>query len=237
MGAFAIIDRAVAALISTLSALRGRRIFHPYGLAYTGTVTITHPPGRPTESVLLGSKHTYPAIIRFSRGSGLPQPLPDILGIAIRVLDIYGPGQHQDLLFAASGNGWIANRLLLFATGYFTRPFSSILTYHVGSQLLLFGLLPPSPPPKRGGTDLEELRDLAQRGQLHYRLAIATPTQRFTTIGTLQVTAEASSTVSEQLRFNPWHTGGGIAPVGFLNRLRRSAYRASQQGRAASKVG
>ena len=36
---------------------------------------------------------------------------------------------------------------------------------------------------------------------------------------------------TEALRFNPWTTGPGIRPSGWLNLLRDAAYRASQRGR------
>ena len=36
---------------------------------------------------------------------------------------------------------------------------------------------------------------------------------------------------TEALRFNPWTTGPGIHPSGWLNLLRDAAYRASQRGR------
>ncbi len=43
--------------------------------------------------------------------------------------------------------------------------------------------------------------------------------------------------VGEDLRFDPWHAGPGLRPVGVLNRVRRPAYRASQQGRGAPRQG
>jgi hypothetical protein len=46
------------------------------------------------------------------------------------------------------------------------------------------------------------------------------------------VTADAPLTAdqTEALRFNPWTTGPGIRPAGWLNLLRDAAYRASQRG-------
>jgi hypothetical protein len=40
-----------------------------------------------------------------------------------------------------------------------------------------------------------------------------------------------SAEQTEALRFNPWSTGPGIHPSGWLNLLRDAAYRASQRGR------
>jgi hypothetical protein len=40
-----------------------------------------------------------------------------------------------------------------------------------------------------------------------------------------------SADQTEALRFNPWTTGPGIRPSGWLNLLRDTDYRASQRGR------
>ena len=37
---------------------------------------------------------------------------------------------------------------------------------------------------------------------------------------------------AELMRFDPWHDGGGLAPVGALNEARRLVYPASQWGRS-----
>jgi hypothetical protein len=42
--------------------------------------------------------------VRFSRGFGLPEPLPEILSVAVKVRDAYGPGADQDFLMTASGD-------------------------------------------------------------------------------------------------------------------------------------
>src|SRR4029450_7999147 len=45
---------------------------------------------------------THQALLRFSRGAGLPEPLPDALGVAIKLPDAHGPGVDQDLLLTSS---------------------------------------------------------------------------------------------------------------------------------------
>ena len=59
--------------------------------------------------------------MRFSRGAGLPEPLPDILGVAVRVLDSHGPGGHQDFLLATSSGLPVAHHALLPATTFWER--------------------------------------------------------------------------------------------------------------------
>jgi hypothetical protein len=46
----------------------------------------------------------YDAVVRFSRGGGLPEPLPDALGVAVRLPDAYGPGRTQDFLVTSSAD-------------------------------------------------------------------------------------------------------------------------------------
>jgi len=50
-------------------------------------------------------------------------------------------------------------------------------------------------------------------------------------LATLTVGQPLSVEQTEALQFNPWATGPGIRPSGWLNLLRDVAYRASQRGR------
>jgi hypothetical protein len=43
-------------------------------------------------------------VVRFSRAGGLPEPLPDALGVAVRLPGAYGPGRDQDLLVTSSAD-------------------------------------------------------------------------------------------------------------------------------------
>lgn len=40
----------------------------------------------------------------------------------------------------------------------------------------------------------------------------------------------------EELNFSPAHTGGGLEPIGFFNRVRPPAYAASQEGRREAEA-
>jgi hypothetical protein len=51
--------------------------------ARDGPVWLCSSPARPIRPLL-----------RFSRGAGLPEPLPDVLGVAIRLPDAHGPGRQ-----------------------------------------------------------------------------------------------------------------------------------------------
>src|SRR5215210_1279406 len=121
---------AIGGGFGALSRLRGARIFHPDGVGYAGALRITRPqtgyPGVP----LLQRRGEHRALIRFSRGAGLPEPLPDVLGLALRILDVHGRGRHQDFLLVTSADAPVLHHLLLPGVrGFFAQSFSSVLPY------------------------------------------------------------------------------------------------------------
>lgn len=216
-----------ATTFGVLSALRGARIFHPDGVAFDATVEI-EPRGAAYGALLLDSPGTYPALVRLSRGAGVPEPAPDVLGLAVRVLDLYGDGAGQDLLFATSGEAPGLRHSLLPSPGFADRIYSSVLTYRVGDAHLLFGARAAQYVPAR---TLAAVAEAANRGRLSFDLLVAPVVGPWRRFGVLRVGASLGEGVGDELRFNPWNTGGGIVPEGPLQVLRRSAYVASQTGR------
>jgi hypothetical protein len=214
-----------------VSRLRGgHRSLHPNGDAYEAKFVV--PERRESLGAdLLDEPGERRAIVRFSRGAGLPEPLPDILGIAIRVLDAHGPGGHQDFLLATSSGLPVAHHALLPATTFFDRTFSSILVYSIGGATRLVGAEPRSSAPVDHGTGLDAVRVAASRGQLFYDLSLAAPFGRFDPVARLDVGAPLPDEQGERLTFNVWNSGGGIRPGGPFQGLRMPAYEGSQSGR------
>ena len=134
------IETPTRGLFGVLSALRGRRIFHPQGIGHEATPSIPGPvPGERGVPLLEGAGR-HPAIVRLSRGAGLPEPLPDVLGLAMRLLDVHGPGRHQDFLLVSSASPPLGRHLLLPGLGGFGRQtFSSLLAYRFAGRLRLVG--------------------------------------------------------------------------------------------------
>jgi len=180
---------------------------------------------------LFDEQGTRNAIVRFSRGAGLPEPLPDILGIAVRVLDAHGEGAHQDFLLASSSALPVAHHALLPGRSFFDRTFSSVLVYSVGGSLRVVGALPVSSVPHGGDAGLGGVGVAAARGQLAYDLALAGPLGRFAPVARLEIGSRLDADEAERLRFNVWNTAGGISPAGPFQGLRLPAYEGSQQGR------
>jgi hypothetical protein len=226
---------AVAAAFSLLAGLRRRRPLHPTGAGYRGWLALDDDgPAVP----VLGSGQAQPALVRFSRAAGLPEPLPDALGVAVKLPDAHGPGSDQDLLLTSSIDRPLLRRLLFPATSFLRGAFSSALPYELGGQrvvLLLVPVLPdggrtPHGVGGRSGGALAEL-DAAVVAGLRFQLRTAGSLGPSLPLATLTIAGPLPAEQTRQLRFSPWTTGPGIRPHGWLNLLRDTAYRASQRGR------
>jgi hypothetical protein len=189
-------------------------------------------PGRPGVP-LLRPGAAYPA----PRFSGAPAcRATDALGGPSSCPDAHGPGAGQDLLLSNSTDQPLLRRLLFPA-----RSFARGVVFHrpalraargagggvAGSGAHRNGR--SSGGIGRSGGALAELRAAASGLGLELRTAgTLGPSQR---LATLTVGQPLSVEQTEALQFNPWATGPGIRPSGWLNLLRDVAYRASQRGR------
>jgi hypothetical protein len=224
-----------AAAFRLLARLRRGRALHPVGVGYSACLEITPGARRFPGARLLVPGARYDALVRFSRGGGLPEPLPDALGVAVRLPDAYGPGRDQDFLVTGSADLPLARRLLFPGRSFLHQSFSSALPYRVGGRELVTVLRPPPGGWLRTGRALADPSRAAAGGELVYELRLAGSLGRSRTVGLLTVGAPLDPAVTETLRFNPWTTGEGIVPVGRLNRLRRPSYASSQQGRVTDQ--
>jgi hypothetical protein len=227
------LEAAIAVPFRLGSALRGARIFHPEGFLCGGTweVETRSALARDAEVFRPGARHEV--VARISRGAGLPQALPDFFGIAVRLVDAYGPGSHQDLLINASSSLPVLHHLFLPAPRWFVQAYSTCLPYRAGSRPFLVGLLPPA---QRGpAPPLAAMRAAVDDG-VAFGIALAGPLGRWKRVGTLRlhdpIPAEAGD-----VDIDPWNTGGGLVPATWLNRIRREAYRQSRRGRGRPAEG
>jgi hypothetical protein len=220
--------RGAASLFRRLSALRGKRVAHPHGRVFEATFD-PYVGGTTGTELLDGG--TRRALVRCSRALGLPEPLPDVLGFAIRFPDAYGPGRHHDFLCVTSIDAPVAHHVLVPATGFFARPYSSLLAYRVADDVRLVGVLPAGSGPAVGPR-LAQITEAVRRGTASFELALAPLSGRFGRVGTIRLDAELTTPDAERMRFNPWNCGGGIRPTGPLMGIRDAAYSGSQQGSA-----
>jgi hypothetical protein len=217
-----------AAVFGGLASLRGRRSLHPDGASYRATLDIdAKAPGLPAGR--------HPVLLRFSRGIGLPRRTPDLLGLAIRIPDLHGPGRDQDLLMTTSLRPPILHHLLFPALrGPFGQPYSTILPYRVAGALAIFGVLPLRRPDRRQRADLDEFAAAADAGEARFALALARPGRPWHRIGLITAGEPLPAEEGERLSFNPWNAGGEIRPAGPFQRIRDPAYSASQRARLAA---
>ena len=81
LGAAPPLKQIAGTIFGALTGLRRRRIFHPEGAAFEARVRVD---GAAVAGELGGIGAGWlRAIARFSRGAGLPQRLPDVLGLAL----------------------------------------------------------------------------------------------------------------------------------------------------------
>ena len=233
-GAVDAAGHAVALTLAGVARARGGKAVHPHGATYAARLLVEGASAAPAGSELLSTPAEWPVIVRFSRSLGLPRPLPDLLGMSIRVPDAYGPAQHQDLLFVTSVDAPILHHIFLPARDVWERPYSSSLPYRAGGEAFLIGARPdPELPQFRGGTELERLERAVRAESVRFDLVVAPVLGRFRRIGSLRIEAPMPD-VLDALRFNPANTGGGLEPVGTLNRWRAVAYPLSQRAWASA---
>ncbi|MBM7113527.1 hypothetical protein [Archangium primigenium] len=185
-----------------------------------------------------------PALVRLStatwRGG---KEWPDILGAAVRLLrepritEQAHPGD-QDLLFSTMRHMWTLLPAM-FTTqvhDWLENDYFGIAPFEVdgGARLMLRLTTPRRSAPARG-TRVERLRHALTAGTalltLEARSLEAGRPPTWTPLADLFLREEVTLD-PERLRFNPFLTGLGIRPTGFLHAMRPSAYRGSQEGRS-----
>jgi hypothetical protein len=218
----------VGAVLALVAAARRGKAVHPHGEVYAARLVVGGVSAAPAAAQLLATAGEHAALVRFSRSLGLPRPLPDLIGMSIRVLDAYGRGLHQDFLLVSSTDQPVLHHLFLPARDVQQRPYSSSLPYRAGTERFIVGALPhPDSPRPAGETELERVRIAAATGRLRFQLAVAAPMARFNPVAELHVGAPLPS-AADALRFFPLNVGGGLEPLGVLNEMRRYAYPMSQ---------
>jgi hypothetical protein len=218
----------IGAALAGVAAVRRGKALHPAGVVYGARVSVDGAAYAP-RARLLCERGEHEAVVRFSRSIGLPRPLPDLLGMSIRVPDAYGLGRHQDLLLVSSADLPVLHHIFLPAGDVWQRPYSSSLPYRTNGERFLVGALahPDSPRPD-GSDEFARLDAAAATGRLRFQLAVASLGGRFRPVADLRIGTRLPDDL-DALRFNPWNTGADLEPAGWLNRARLHAYELSQR--------
>jgi hypothetical protein len=231
---------ALAPVTGLVSALRSSRMFHPTGLLCSAEVEAQ--PAQP-ECAALARELAGPALVRFSSAWWKTGEWVDVLGCAIRFtrtpLGVEPHLNDQDLLLATIQRPW-------------TMPLSPFSTYrHDFLGNAYYGVSPFEVAAlgriewrlRAGGTQRRAARDTrAERLEHAIRAGSASlwlecapyagalrraPSSSFRPVVRIELTA-LSDIDQRRLRFDPFRTGRGIEPTGFVHSMRRAAYHAGQ---------
>ncbi len=127
--------RLLGAATRMIAARPATKPLHPRGSVVQGTLHRVGTQGL-TGAAWLDHPGEDLVLVRQSRAIGLPPPVPDIHGLAIRVPT--EGGRHGDLLFASTGLGRLTRFTLTAARSPYQRPMTTLLPYRtpVGAVLL-----------------------------------------------------------------------------------------------------
>jgi hypothetical protein len=227
------LDEAVGTVIggalAGLAAIRRGKAVHPDGVVHEARLVVTGAAAAPAGARLLREPGEHRAVVRFSRSLGLPRPLPDLLGISIRVLEPFERGRHQDFMLVTSVDRPILHHVFVPALDVQHRIYTSSLPYRAGDERFLVGVLPRDQSPRGvGRTEFDRLATAAATGELVFDVAVASVEGRFAPVAELRI-GDRLPAAFDALRFNAWNTGAGLEPAGWLNAARRPAYELSQR--------
>lgn len=123
------------AAIGMLAVRPADKPLHPHGSVVQGTLHRFGAEHR-TGAGWLDQTGDDQVLVRQSRAIGLPAPVPDIYGLAIRVPTV--GGRYGDLLFASTGLGRLTRFTLTAARSPWRRPLTTLLPYGtaIGAVLL-----------------------------------------------------------------------------------------------------
>jgi hypothetical protein len=107
---------------------------HPRGSVVRGTLHRFGAEDR-TGAAWLDQTGDDDVLVRQSRAVGLPSPVPDIVGLALRVPT--GGDRHGDLLFASTGLGPLTRYMLTPARSTHGRPLTTLLPYQTPAGAVL----------------------------------------------------------------------------------------------------
>lgn len=200
------LGRAVDVVVQAASAVRGERVIHAKGQAFTGQLTLLPAAAGLSVPLVRGPK-TRPVLVRLSRGVGLPGFLPDVLGIAVRIPDADGAGHPQDLMLATGGGSPLLRRLLVPRRDYESATYSSLISYDVGGRDLVMAALP------RDG---------------HFLLATAEGSGAWTPFARLTIGPAVAEAQSRSLGFSIRNDAGGFVVGGAWRDARGGAYAAAR---------
>ena len=217
--------RAVAAPLGALARRRRGKPMHPRGVVLDAVLERTGGPAGWDVPFLAGHGEQA-ALVRLSRGGGLPTPLPDLLGLAVRVPAPEGP---VDLLLSTTGRGRLTRWVPVLRRDA-RAVYSSIMGYRSAAGPVFLAALPE---PGAGSVTAEPgpVAAAVRAGRLAFTLAAARGPGRWQPFARLRLLAPVPE-VDPDLRFDAVRNPPpGLVPDGPMARFRAPAYAAAQRAR------
>jgi hypothetical protein len=219
--------RAVAVPLGALARLRAGKPMHPRGVVVDAVLERS---GGPTgwEVSWLAARAEDPAVVRLSRSVGLPAPLPDVLGLALRV-----PAEDPpvDVLLSSAGRDRLTRRVTVPRRDAAT-VYSSIMGYRSDAGTIRFAAVadaddvPSDPQPLARDVD---------RADLRFTVLTARGLGRWQPFGCLTLTRPVPS-LDPDVRFDAvQHPPPGLVADGPMARFRAPAYARARAGRRATR--
>ncbi|MGJ7416581.1 phosphodiesterase [Streptomyces cinereoruber] len=175
---------------------------------------------------------SYAVTARWSRGAGLPHPLPDGLGLALRVEEAGGPGHPLDLLLTTGGRGRWTRHLPLPRASATAGPYSTLLPYVVGRRRGVVAAF-PAPGTARIPARAASVRAAVVRRPVAFQLCFGTGGS-WRALARLTLHEDTSRPLLNGEGFDPYlHYLPDFHPVDRLRSLRLAAYAGSRAGRHA----
>jgi len=138
VSASSLLGAALGGVFRVVGAVRPTaKPLHPRGVVRHATLR-RHGVEPPVGVPFLDMVATDEVLVRESRAAGLPAPLPDIHGLALRVPR--ADGGYGDVLFATTGFGWLTRFLLVPTRTTYGRPMTTLLPYDTAAGPVLLGV-------------------------------------------------------------------------------------------------
>lgn len=218
------VQRVVEHAFDRVARWRSGRALHTAGVVLDARLVLD--PSSWTGSAL-GGPVERAAVVRMSKSMSLPGGRADLLGVGLRVPT--GDGGVLDVLLASVGRHDLDHVVLLPSSGWWSRPYSTILPYRVNGRVLVLGLTPPR---LAGDADPADVAATVDRGPVTLAVTEQPPGGRRRRIGHLALEAVREDTAA--FSFDPvLNHPPGVRPARTLSRLRELAYTGSRRGRRA----
>ena len=221
------VGRLVAVPLSALARWRGGKPMHPRGAVFDAVLE-RHGGDVAWGVPWLDAHGTDAAVVRLSRGAGLPAPLPDLLGLAVRLLPAGAP---VDLLLSTTGSGPLT-RFLILPRVDAAAVYTSIMGYRSDAGAIRFAAFPQDDDVP---SDPEPLARAVDSGSLRFTLAAARGLGPWRPFARLTLTSSAEP-LDPDVRFDAvLNAPPGLVADGPMARFRAPSYAGAREGSRAAR--